>query len=260
VVNAVLDEGLLCHVGFTVDESPFVMPMAYARVGDTLYLHGATGNRILRHLADGAEVCITVTLLDALVLARSAFHHSMNFRSVVLFGTARPVSDDDEKNRAMVALVEHLAPGRSAHTRLPTPEELRATRMIRVPIEEGSAKVRSGGPIEEPSDMGSAVWAGEVPMRQVAGTAIPDADLLPGIATPAYVDTYPDRGALARRRADASGPARGRPHRSESAVCYHVATWSAPVDLSPPVAAGRIRFQFELAYLTRLESRDRLIF
>ena len=207
VVHAVLDEGLLCHVGFSLDGSPFVMPMAYARVAENLYLHGATGNRMLRHLADGAEVCITVTLLDALVLARSAFHHSMNFRSVVLFGTARPVADDDEKYRAMLALVEHLAPGRSAHTRLPTAEELRATRMVRVPIEEGSAKVRTGGPVEEESDIGSPVWAGQVPMRQVAGTAIPDVDLQPGVAVPAYVDAYPDRGALARRRADASGPA-----------------------------------------------------
>jgi uncharacterized protein len=209
VVHGVLDEGLLCHVGFSVDGSTFVMPMAYARVGEMLYLHGATGNRMLRRLADGADVCISVTLLDALVLARSAFHHSMNFRSVMLFGTAQPVRDDDEKHRAMVALLEHVAPGRSAQTRLPTAEELRATLMVRVPIREGSAKVRTGGPIEEPSDMGSAVWAGQVPLRQVAGTAIPDGDVPSGVATPAYVDAYPDRGALARHRSDASGPVVG---------------------------------------------------
>jgi hypothetical protein len=137
VVNAVLDEGLLCHVGFSVEGSPFVIPMAYARIDDTLYLHGATGNRMLRFLADGAEVCVTVTLLDALVLARSAFHHSMNYRSVMLFGTTTRVLDDDEKQRATTALLDHVAPGRSADARRPSVEELRAALMIRVPIEEG---------------------------------------------------------------------------------------------------------------------------
>ena len=164
VVHAVLDEGLLCHVGFSVDGSPFVMPMAYARMGEALYLHGATGNRMLRQLADGAEVCITVTLLDALVLARSAFHHSMNFRSVVLFGTARPVSDDDEKNRAMVALVEHIAPGRSAH---PPPDVGGAAGRAHG---QGAHRGRFGQGAQRWSDRGAerhgvcGVWAGQVPM------------------------------------------------------------------------------------------------
>ena len=157
VVHAILDEGLLCHVGFSGEGSPFVIPMVYARMGEVVYLHGATGNRMLRSLAHGIEVCVTVTLVDALVLARSAFHHSMNYRSVMLFGPATRVEDEDEKRRASMALLEHMVPGRSADTRAPTPEELRTTLMIRVPISEGSAKIRTGGPIDEPEDMGAPV-------------------------------------------------------------------------------------------------------
>jgi uncharacterized protein len=194
VVNAILDEGLLCHVGFSAEGSSFVIPMAYARIGETLYLHGATGNRMLRHLASGSQVCVTVTLVDALVLARSAFHHSMNFRSVMLFGPSSQVLDDDEKREATMALLEHIAPGRSADTRAPTTAELRAVLMVRIPITEGSAKVRTGGPIDEPEDMGEPIWAGQIPLVSVAGAAIPDGALPPATGEPTYVRAYPARG------------------------------------------------------------------
>jgi nitroimidazol reductase NimA-like FMN-containing flavoprotein (pyridoxamine 5'-phosphate oxidase superfamily) len=195
VIHSILDEGLLCHVGFSVDGSTFVMPMAYARIGDTLYLHGATGNRMLRHLAQGADVCVTVTLLDALVLARSAFHHSMNYRSVMLFGTARRVEDDDEKRLATVALLDHIVPGRSADARAPSIDELRAALMVRVPINEGSAKIRIGGPIDEPEDMDAPIWAGQIPMSIVARQAVADGVLPAGVDEPSYVRHYPSRGA-----------------------------------------------------------------
>jgi nitroimidazol reductase NimA-like FMN-containing flavoprotein (pyridoxamine 5'-phosphate oxidase superfamily) len=195
LVNAILDEGLLCHVGFAVEGSTFVMPMAYARVGETLYLHGATGNRMLRHLADGADVCVTVTLLDALVLARSAFHHSMNYRSVMVFGTTTRVGDDDEKRKASSALLEHMIPGRDADARPPSAEELRTVLIVRVPIAEGSAKVRSGGPIDEPEDLGAPIWAGHIPLSMVAGAPVADRDLMDGVEQPPYVRTYPSRRA-----------------------------------------------------------------
>ncbi len=197
-MNAILDEGLLCHVGFSVDGSPFVMPMAYARIGDALYLHGATGNRMLRHMAQGAEVCVTVTLLDGLVLARSAFHHSMNFRSVVLLGTTTRVDDDDEKQRATTALLEHIVPGRSSHTRPPSAEELRAVLMVRMPIDEGSAKIRTGGPVDEAEDLSAPVWAGQIPLSIAAGEAVVDGVRPPGVAEPGYVRAYPARGTGGR--------------------------------------------------------------
>jgi len=195
VVNAILDEGLLCHVGFSVEGSTFVLPMVFARIQDDLYLHGATGNHMLRALAQGVEVCVTVTLLDAVVLARSAFHHSMNYRSVMVFGTPTRVEDDDEKRKAMMALLEHIAPGRSGDTRPPSTDELRATLMVRVPIAEGSAKVRTGGPIDEPGDLDAPIWAGQIPLSIVAGPAVTDGVLHPGVEPPSYVQAYPARGA-----------------------------------------------------------------
>jgi hypothetical protein len=159
---------------------------------------------MLRHLADEAEVCVTVTLLDALVLARSAFHHSMNYRSVMIFGTATRVVDDDEKRRATIALLDHVAPGRSGDTRLPSLEELRATLMVRMEITEGSAKVRTGGPIDEPGDLASPVWAGLIPLSTVADPGIPDGDLPRETVEPTYVRSYPTRGA-ARRGATPTG-------------------------------------------------------
>jgi len=173
LVNAILDEGLLCHVGFSVDGSTFVLPMAYARIGDALYLHGAAGNRMLRHMAQGAEACVTVTLVDGVVLARSAFHHSMNYRSVVLLGTTERVVDDDEKQRASMALLEHIVPGRSSGARPPSADELRAVLMVRMAIAEGSAKVRTGPPKDAADDLGLGIWAGVIPLTLVPGAPVP---------------------------------------------------------------------------------------
>lgn len=162
-VNEVIDEAYLAHVGFVVDGQPRVLPMTYGRDGDVLYLHGAVGNAMLRASA-GAEVCVTITLLDGLVLARSAFHHSMNYRSVVLLGIATKVEDEAEKRRAFDMVVEHVLPGRTDVARAANASELRSTLVLRLPIEEGSAKVRIGGPKDEPEDMGLPVWAGVVPL------------------------------------------------------------------------------------------------
>ena len=168
LVNRVLDEGLVCHVGFAGERGPVVLPMTYVRVGDQLYLHGAAGNDMLRNLAGDAEVCVTVTLLDGLVFARSAFHHSMNYRCVVLFGRAERVTDETELQTMAAALLDHLAPGRSNDARRPTAQELRSTLIVRLPITEGSAKVRTGGPLDDDEDLDLPVWAGEVPMRLAA--------------------------------------------------------------------------------------------
>jgi hypothetical protein len=190
-INSVLDAGLFCHVGFSVEGSPFVVPMVYARIGDTLYVHGAAANRTLRALATGVDACVTVTLVDGVVLARSAFHHSMNYRSVMLFGRADRVVDEKEQLSAMAALLEHLAPGRSTDARAPSPIELTATLILRFPITEGSAKIRTGGPIDEPEDLDLPVWAGVVPFALVPGPAVADAALDEGVEMPAYVRDYP---------------------------------------------------------------------
>ncbi len=187
VIDAILDEGLLCHVGYSDDGTTVVLPMTYVRVGDVVYLHGAIGNQMLRAPASAVEACVTVTLLDGLVLSRATIHHSMNFRSVVLFGSVRPVDDPEEKRAALEALVEHVVPGRSAEARAPTTEELRSTRVVRFPIEEGSAKVRTGGPIEEPEDLGLGVWAGEVPLSLTVGPPVPDPDVPVGLTVPGYL-------------------------------------------------------------------------
>lgn len=188
VVDAILDEGLICHVAFVDEGSPCVLPTAYARVGDELYLHGAVGNHMLRTLASGVEACVTVTLLDGIVLARSAKHHSMNYRSVVLFGQVRKVTDPDEKRRALLRIVDHMAPGRSGEARPPDDAELTATLVVALPIEEGSAKVRAGGPIDEAEDLGLAVWAGELPLRLVAGEPVADAGV--AVPSPASIAGY----------------------------------------------------------------------
>jgi nitroimidazol reductase NimA-like FMN-containing flavoprotein (pyridoxamine 5'-phosphate oxidase superfamily) len=172
-VREVIDEAYIAHVGFVVDGQPRVLPMTYGRDGDVLYLHGAVGNAMLRAATD-AEVCVTITLLDGLVLARSAFHHSMNYRSVVLFGTATKVVDEAEKRRAFDAIVEHVLPGRSAVARPTNDSELRATLVLRLPIEEGSAKVRTGGPKDDEEDMGLPVWAGVVPLRLTPSAPVQD--------------------------------------------------------------------------------------
>jgi hypothetical protein len=173
-VAAVLDGGFVAHVGFVGDGGVCVLPMAYARVDDQLYLHGATGNAMLRAL-EGAELCVTVTLLDGLVLSRSAFHHSMNYRSVVVFGRGTTVTDPAEKERALAAIVDQMVVGRSAECRPPTPEELRATRVVRLLITEASAKVRTGPPKEDPGDLDPPVhWGGVVPVTTVLGEPVPD--------------------------------------------------------------------------------------
>jgi len=168
-VRAILDEALICHVGFAFEGRPWVMPTTFAHVDGYLYLHGAAANFALRSLAEGAETCVTVTLLDGLVLARSAFHHSMNYRSVMLFGRAEAVVDPDEKTRALLAIVDHMVAGRSADTRHPSEKELRATLVVRLRIDEGSAKRRIGGPVEEPEDMALAHWAGLIPLVLMRG-------------------------------------------------------------------------------------------
>jgi nitroimidazol reductase NimA-like FMN-containing flavoprotein (pyridoxamine 5'-phosphate oxidase superfamily) len=173
-IHAILDEALVGHVGFVAEHGPVVLPMVYARRGDVVYLHGAAGNDMLKRLAAGIPVCLTVTLIDGLVLARSAFHHSMNYRSVVVFGTGTRVADLSEIRDAADALVEHLVPGRSAEVRPPTDQEMRATLVIRLPITESSAKVRTGGPIEDPEDLGLPVWAGELPLALRAGAPVTD--------------------------------------------------------------------------------------
>jgi uncharacterized protein len=180
VAHAILDEAYLAHVGFVVDGEPRVLPMTFGRDGDVLYLHGASGSAMLRASA-GAEVCVTVTLLDGLVLARSAFHHSMNYRSVVLLGRAEKVEDEEEKRRAFDAIVDHVVPGRQAVARPTSASELRQTLVLRLPIVEGSAKVRVGDAIDEPEDVDLAVWAGVIPLRVAPGEPVANADLDPSL-------------------------------------------------------------------------------
>ena len=173
-VHAILDEGVLAHVGVDAGSGPVVLPMAYARIDDRLYLHGAPANAILRAAVGGAPVCVTVTILDGLVLARSAFHHSMNFRCVVAFGILERVIDPNEQLAASDALVERMQAGRSAEARRPTPTELRGTLIARLDLDEVSAKVRTGPPLDERDDLELPVWAGVVPLEMVRGTPVPD--------------------------------------------------------------------------------------
>jgi nitroimidazol reductase NimA-like FMN-containing flavoprotein (pyridoxamine 5'-phosphate oxidase superfamily) len=188
-IESILDEALICHVGAVVDGAPVVLPTVHARRGRTLYLHGAPANALLR-AGEGGEVCVTATLVDGLVLARSAFHHSVNYRSVVVVGPARAVTEADEKRAALEALVEHVATGRSEETRGPTDEELRATLVLAVPLDEASAKVRTGPPIDEPEDHALPHWAGELPLTVVAGAPVPDPDLPAGRPVPASVQGW----------------------------------------------------------------------
>lgn len=192
-IYSVLDEGLVCHVGFEDSGSVLVMPTTYARVDDKLYLHGAAANRMLEQLGSGSSVCVTVTLLDGLVFARSAFHHSMNYRSVMLFGTAARVTDPEEKRDAVLAIVDHMAEGRSADARCPTASELRATSVVCLPITEASAKIRTGPPIDEPEDMELPIWAGELPLETRPVEPVPDPLMQAHFAAPRYVTHYPSR-------------------------------------------------------------------
>ena len=189
-VYRILDEGLVCHVGFVANGSPFVIPTGYGRDGDTLYVHGSAASRMLRTLAGGVRVCVTVTLLDGLVLARSAFHHSMNYRSVVVFGTASVVEDAAEKVAALRAITEHIAPGRWAEAREPDEGELRKTLVLKLPLTEASAKVRTGPPIDDEPDYELPVWAGEIPLTLTAGAPVPDPRLAPDLEPPPHVLHY----------------------------------------------------------------------
>ncbi|TML97402.1 MAG: pyridoxamine 5'-phosphate oxidase family protein [Actinobacteria bacterium] len=166
-IEAILDEGVLCHIGFEIEGQPYVIPTLHARVGDKLYVHGSAASRMLKHAASGAPVCVTVTLFDGLVLARSVFNHSVNYRSAVVFGTATLV-EGDEKRDALRALTEQLAPGRWDEARQPSEQELRATWILSLPLDEASAKVRVGGPEDEPEDLELPVWAGVVPVHLAA--------------------------------------------------------------------------------------------
>ncbi len=186
-VEAILDEGLVCHVGFVDGGQPFVIPSAYARVGDRLVVHGSAASRMMRALSAGAPACATVTLLDGLVLARSGFHHSMNYRSVVVVGTATEVTHPGEKRRALDAIVEHVAPGRLASVRPPSENELRGTRVVTLPLDESSAKVRTGPPKDDEADYTLVVWAGELPLRLEPLAPVADPRLDPTITLPAHV-------------------------------------------------------------------------
>ncbi len=189
----ILDEGFLCHVGFVADGQPFVIPTSYGRKGDSLYIHGSAASRMLRQLKDGVAVCVTVTLLDGLVLARSVFNHSMNYRSVVVLGKGILVEDAAEKLAALRALSEHILPGRWDDARQPNERELKATLVLRVPIEEFSAKVRTGPPIDDEEDYSFPTWAGVVPLEMKVGTPINDERLLLGQDPPEYARAYSRR-------------------------------------------------------------------
>lgn len=186
----ILDEGFLCHVGFAVEGQPFVIPTSYGRKGDSLFIHGSAASRMLRNLKESLPVCITVTLLDGLVLARSIFNHSMNYRSVVIVGRATLVDDPAEKLEALHLLSEHIIPGRWDDVRQPNERELRATSVLRVPIEEFSAKVRTGSVIDDEEDYSFPTWAGVVPLEMKASAPIDDARLLAGQTVPRYVVDY----------------------------------------------------------------------
>jgi len=180
-IHAILDEALICHVAVVIDDTPRVLPMAHVRVSDRLYVHGARGNRLLGELATGAPACVAVTLLDGLVFARTWFHHSMNFRSAVLYSTGSEVSDGDEKMAALEALIDKAAPGRTREARPPSPDELRSAFVVGFPIVEASAKVRSGPPLDGPDLFSVACWAGELPLRLAALPPKDDGNLLPGL-------------------------------------------------------------------------------
>jgi uncharacterized protein len=189
-VYAILDEALYCHLGFAVDGQPYVIPTIHARVGDDVYVHGAAASRMLLRIGEGVPVCLTATILDGLVLARSVFSHSMNYRSVVVLGTAREVTGPEEKMAALRAVVEHVVPGRWREARHPTATELAATRVLRLPLAEASAKVRTGPPKDPASDAALDVWAGELPLTLRPGRPVAVPDLRPGIALPEYLAEY----------------------------------------------------------------------
>jgi nitroimidazol reductase NimA-like FMN-containing flavoprotein (pyridoxamine 5'-phosphate oxidase superfamily) len=194
-VYRIIDEGFVCHIAFVVDGQPYAVPTSYGRAGETLYIHGSAVSRMLRSLSGGISVCVTVTLIDGLVLARSAFHHSINYRSVMIFGTAIKVEDAEEKAAALRAFTEHVIPGRWSEVRQPNEQELKATTVLALPLVEVSAKVRTGPPKDDEEDLGFPVWAGVLPLRMTAQTPIDDSSLSSEFKPPSYVMNYA-RGAV----------------------------------------------------------------
>jgi nitroimidazol reductase NimA-like FMN-containing flavoprotein (pyridoxamine 5'-phosphate oxidase superfamily) len=193
VAYQVLDEGFICHVGFAVEGQPYVIPTSYARKDDLLYVHGSAASRMLRQAGGGIPVCLTVTLLDGLVLARSIFNHSMNYRSVVVLGIAKPIDDREEKLAALQALSEHILPGRWKDSRQPNEQELKATSVLQLPIEEFSAKIRQGPPIDDEEDYSFPTWAGVIPLSMASHPPVDDSRLLEGITAPGYAKKYSRR-------------------------------------------------------------------
>ena len=189
-IYTILDEALICHVGFVVDGQPYVIPTGFARTGDDLFIHGSSASRMLRSIAEGIDVCVTVTLIDGLVLARSAFHHSMNYRSVVILGKADMVTEPDEKYAALEAFTNHIIPGRWSEIRWPSKLELKATTVLRLPITEASAKIRTGDPVDDDQDYPMPVWAGVLPLKLTAGKPVPDKRLDSAIEVPEHVTNY----------------------------------------------------------------------
>ena len=190
LIDSILDEALICHLAVVHDGGPRVIPTIHVRAGDTLYVHGSTASRTLRSALDGVEACVAVTIIDGLVLARSAFNHSMNYRSVIVYGRMREVTDPEEKWGAQRALVDHVVPGRADDVRDPNQQELRQTRILALELTEASAKVRTGPPIDDDDDLELPIWAGELPLRTVAGEPLADPGLVDGPAVPANVRDY----------------------------------------------------------------------
>jgi uncharacterized protein len=189
-IDAILDEALIAHLGIVADGQPMVIPTLHARCGDVVYCHGSTASRTLRALAGGAPACLTVSLIDGLVLARAAMHHSANYRSAIVLGRATLVEEPEQKLAALAAIVEHIVPGRWDDVRAPTDNELKATAVLALPIEEASAKVRSGPPLDDEEDYALPAWAGVIPLSAHAGTPLPDERLRDGVQAPAYVTAY----------------------------------------------------------------------
>jgi nitroimidazol reductase NimA-like FMN-containing flavoprotein (pyridoxamine 5'-phosphate oxidase superfamily) len=189
-VFQILDRALICHVAFVIDGQPYAMPTIHARRGETLYLHGSNGSRMLRVAAAGEALCVTVSIVDGIVLARSGFHHSLNYRSAVVLGVGRPVSDADEKRLALEAVVEHIMPGRTADARGPSAKELRATTVVAIPLEEASAKARTGPPVDDDEDLSLPIWAGVLPLALEPGEPIRAPELPEDVPLPGYVTRW----------------------------------------------------------------------
>jgi len=189
-IYSILDESFICHIGFGVDDQPYVIPTAFGRVDDTLYIHGSSASRMLRTLSQRVNMCFTTTLVDGLVLARSAFHHSINYRSVVVLGSAGLVEDLNEKSQALEAITNHIVPGRWDDVRWPNELELKATSVLKLPIDEASAKIRTGPPIDDDEDYDLNIWAGVLPLSLVTGFPVSDDRIRPGLTVPDNISNY----------------------------------------------------------------------